>query len=281
MRAILIINDNSSEAIHAGEFALAVAQKIQVNIMLVNTAEITSKVSIKIPAGHLVKSTPDSYIDFHPASEMFCHLQTLNDRQSNFRPEIEEFDISDMTENEVIEFINKNHIWLMVKGMMDEISSSNKKKSLNAHAVLNKVLCPLLLVPANWEIKNIERMAYMADLRYCRLQIVKYLADVARAWDATLSIAHITAKGLPDMAEKYALIVFSEEVSNNIRYDQLLFNNIKEKDLTKVVDVMINGMRNDILVMVNHRFHFEEIVGRYITDTLPLNITIPLLIFPY
>jgi len=45
--------------------------------------------------------------------------------------------------------------------------------------------------------------------------------------------------------------------------------------------VMINGMHNDVLVMVNHRFHFEEIIGRYITEELPENITIPLLIFPY
>ncbi len=27
-------------------------------------------------------------------------------------------------------------------------------------------------VPQSWEIKNIERIVYMADLRYCRIKIV-------------------------------------------------------------------------------------------------------------
>jgi hypothetical protein len=246
----------------------------------VNTVVNTGKLVEKVPAGDIIKVGHDTYREKDAVSEMLYHLKLLNDGQCTFKPEIEEFDVSDMNENDVIEFINRNHIWMMVKGMADETTASNTKKSLNIHTVLNRVLCPLLLIPPQWQLKDIERLTYIADLRYCRIQVVRYLAELARPWNAALSIAHMSAKGLPDMAEKYALTVFSEEISNNVNYDQLFFNNIKEKDLVKVIDVMINGMHNDILVLVNHRFHFEEIVGRYITDTLPLNITIPLLIFP-
>lgn len=280
MRTLLIINDNSSEAKHAAEFALAIAQKIGANVTLVNTFVNSAKFVEKVPTGDIVKVDRDTYREKDSISEILYHLNLLNDGQAIFKPEIEEFNVSEMSEDRVIEFINRNHIWMMVKGMADELTASNTKRSLNIHAVLNRVLCPLLLVPAQWQLKDIERLTYMADLRYCRIQVLVYLAEIARPWNAALSIAHMSARGLPDMAEKYALIVFSEEISNNVNYDQLFFNNIKEKDLAKVVDVMINGMHNDILVMVNHRFHFEEIVGRYITDTLSLNITIPLLIFP-
>ena len=275
MKTLLIINDNSSEAKHAAEFALLVAQKVQANIMLMNTSVTLRKIKEKVPAGYVSKTD----IDEQSFSEMLYHLKTLSQGQGNFKPEIEEFDGSKMNENELIEFVNRNHIWMMIKGMPDIIPAA-AKKSLNIHTVLNRVLCPLLLVPAQWQIKDIERLAYIADLRYCRIQVVRYLALLARPWQAALSIAHMSAKGLPDMAEKYALIVFSEEVSQNVNYDNLFFNNIREKNLSKVIDVMINAMHNDILVMVNHRFHFEEIVGRYITDTLPPQITIPLLIFP-
>jgi len=280
MRTLLIINDNSFEAAHAAEFALLIAQKMQANIMLMNTSEVTTKVMEKVPAGDIVKAGPGFYYKEHPVSEMLHHLKMLSEQQISFKPEINEFDISNMNESEVIELVNRNHIWMMVKGMADEIPAANTKKGLNIHTVLNRVLCPLLLIPAQWQLKELERLAYIADLRYCRIQVVRYLAELARPWCASLSIAHMSANGLPDMAEKYALAVFSEEVSQNVNYDNLFFNNIKEKNLAKVVDVMINGMHNDILVMVNHRFHFEEIVGRYITDTLPLQITIPLIIFP-
>jgi len=113
------------------------------------------------------------------------------------------------------------------------------------------------------------------------LQVVRYVAEFAKSWHAPVAIAHISANGLPDMAEAYAVSVFSEEICPNINYDRLLFNNIREKDLAKAVDVLINGMHNDLLVLVNHRFHFKELVGYYIAPSLPLHITVPLLIFPY
>jgi Universal stress protein family len=281
MKTILIVNDNSPESRHAAEFALALAQKVKANLMLANTSTTINKVIKKIPVGAMVRANYGIGRNELPVSEMHYYLRSLSVGHAGFKPEIEEFEISDKTETEVISMINRSNIWLMVKGMGDKKPVLDTKKSINIHAVLNGVLCPLLLVPAQWQIKDIERLSYLADLRYCRIQIVRYLAELARPWNAALSIAHRSANGLPDMAEKYALAVFSEEVSHNVDYDELFFNNIKEKDLAKVVDVLINGMHNDLLVLVNHRFHFEEIVGRYITDTLPLNITIPLLIFPY
>jgi len=280
MRTILIVNDNSTEAKHAAEFAFTIAQKVQANIMLLNTSAVNTKVVKKIPVGAILRADAD-YHDELPVSDIHYYLKSLNEDGISFKPEIDEFDISAMNETEVIELVNRNNIWMMVKGMPDVIHATGAKKSLNMHAVLNRVLCPLLLIPPTWQLKDIERLVYIADLRYCRIEVVRYLAQLAKPWHAALSIAHMSANGLPDMAEKYALTVFSEEVCQNVNYDQLLFNNIKEKDLSKVVDVMINTMHNDILVMVNHRFHFEEIIGRYITDTLPLNITVPLLIFPY
>jgi hypothetical protein len=277
MRTILIVNDNSSEARHAAEFALVIAQRMEADILLVNTTVINQMVTEKVLAGDVSKAD----IDEHPFPGILHHLNTLNEGQLSFKPAIKEFDVAVMTESEMIELVIKNRIWMMVKGMADIRTIADAKKNLNIHTVLNRVLCPLLLIPPHWELKDLERLVYIADLRYCRIQVVRYLADIAKSWNADLSIAHMSARGLPDMAENYALSVFSEEFSTKVNYDQLFFNNIKEKDLAKAVDVMINAMHNDVLVFVNHRYHFEEILGRYITDSLPLNITIPLLIFPY
>jgi len=283
MRTLLIVFDNSPEARHASQFALNLAQKIKANILLANTIKISKKKVEKAVAWDVTKENPVTDHDHQEQSiqEVLAHLKSLNEGPDNFNPEIEELDISNMDENQVAQLVIKNHIWMIVKGTEDVLQTSPSKNGLDVHTVLNHVLCPLLLVPVSWQIKNIERLVYIADLRYCRIQVVRYLADLAKSWSADLSIAHLSAKGLPDMAEKYALSVFSEEVMPNVNYDRLFFNNINEKDLIKVVDVIINGMHNDLLVLVNHRFHFEKLKSRYLTDAVPLNITIPLLIFPY
>lgn len=277
MKTILIINDDSAEAKHAAEFALAIAKKAQANLMLANNFVKTQKIVELITVGE-----PDQIVlEESFVTSLSEHLRNLNEGSEDFKPVINEMDVSGMDEARIAEMINQNKIWMMVKGMADKLPTINAEHNLNIHIVLNRVLCPLLLIPVSWQIKDIERMVYIADLRYCRLHIVQYLADLARSWTADLSIAHTSAKGLPDMAERYALSVFSEEISPNVKYDHLFFNNIKERDLAKAVDVLINGMHNDLLVMVNHRFHFEELLGRYITDTLPVHLSVPLFIFPY
>jgi hypothetical protein len=278
MKTILIINDNSPEAKHAAEFALTVAKKTKANLTLANTFVKTQKSVGLVTAGGSGKIVMHEY----QTSKLLEHLNALNNKDAaDFKPLIEELDASNMDERGLAGMINLNQTWMMIKGMAETAPAGDGQHNLNMHVVLNKVLCPLFLIPISWSIKEIERMVYIADLRYCRIEVVRYLAELARPWRADLSIAHTSAKGLPDMAEKYALTVFSDEICKNVKYDQLFFNNIKEKDLSKTVDVLINGMHNDVLVMVNHRFHFEEILGRYITDTLPVHLNIPLLIFPY
>ena len=141
-------------------------------------------------------------------------------------------------------------------------------------------MCPLLLVPENSTLRDFEHIVYTVDLRYCCLQRLRYLKELAALYNANLLIAHLPAKGLPDMVQEYACAFFNEEISNHINYDKLFFNHIKDPDIKKVMDVLINMMNTDLLVLVNHRFHFEEIIGRYITPSLPAHITIPVLIFP-
>jgi hypothetical protein len=275
MKSILIINDNSAAATHAAEFALYIAQKMEANIILANTCKRHSRTYEVAHAGSHAENRETSF------QTNAADLLSLKNLAIEFKPQIEEFDWCEMDENKMAGFINRNDVWMMVKGMPVNPAGVSSQKNLNAKIILNKVLCPLLLVPENWEIKTLERIAYIADLRYCRVEIVRYLAQMAKPWRALVSIAQLTAKGLPDMAEKYALSVFNEAVCPNVNYDLLYFNNVKEKDFTRVVDVMINGLHNDLLVLVNHHFHIKEILGPYITDTLPEPVSVPVLIFPF
>lgn len=270
MKTILVINNATPEAGHAAQFALAIAKKMQANILLANTNKILSAVKV-LTDGSLHLDTDDSLLE---------NLEANNEIVDGFKPEINELDASTLNEIQLAEYIYRNDIGMIVKGELDGLSSLLPRKELNIHTVLNKVRCPLLLVPGNWQIKDIERMAYISDLRYCRSSIISQMARMAKPWDASTSVAHISVDGLPDMEERYAESVFKAATAG-VDYDKLFFNNIREKELLTAVDVLINGMHNDVLVLINHRYHFEAIIGRYITDALPRNIIVPLLIYPY
>ncbi len=278
MKTVLVINDNdkSRGVANAAGIAFFIAQKMQADLLVANVFKFNNTLNEKVIIGRDGEKQLDQY-----GTDLYEYLDMLNARPNDFEPKVTEIDASATNESELAEIINENNIWMVVKEVDAPAQLASYKENLNFDIVLNKIHCPLLLIPGNWLIKNIERIAYIADLRYCRMHIVKYLIELAKACHADLSIAHLAAVGIPDMDDKYANTLFDDEVRGHVHYDQLFFNNIREKDLTKAVDVLINGMHNDLLVMVKTRFHFIEILGPHLNNTLPSHITIPLLIFPY
>ncbi len=276
-KTIIVINDNTAEAAHAALLALKMAQKLKAGIILAN--------EVKVASGRARERQfawkNDGIADQEEAAYgLLERLKEYNDQDGPDQLDIREIDISDFVVDDLSRFIIKNNIWMIVKGT-HSFSGDANGLHLNIQHVLNKVMCPLLLVPAKFKIKDFEQIVYMADLRYCRLPVVRYLAEFAKPYQANLYIDHLSAKGLPHIDEKYADNFFTTEFKNKVNYDRLFFNNIRERDINKAVDVMINGMHIDMIAFVNHRFHFEEILGRMIPDNLPGQFTIPLIIFPY
>jgi hypothetical protein len=275
MKTILVISDHTPEAEHAAAFALMLAQSIQANILVADTIKAAQRHKEE-PVMAMAGATQTE--DKPKGIKDVLKLQ-INHNLS-YVPVIGEIDISEFDSVKLAETINKNQIFLVIEGKPDILPQTAGNLKFNIQSVLNKVLCPLLLIPKSWALKNFERIVYIADLRYCRLHVLKYLAKLALPNGAGISIAHLSAKGLTDIMDTYAGSIFNDEIVPLIHYGNLSLNNIKEKDLNKAVDVIINGMHTDLVVMVNHRFHFEKILGGRIGQVLPPEITIPVLIFP-
>jgi hypothetical protein len=277
-KTIIVINDNTSSAEHAALLALKLAQKIGANIVLANEVKVAAEDLVSV---HQV-AAKDPKTDFvaDTSGTLLTFLQSESASSEHAEIGISQIDISGFTVDDLSGFVIKNHIWMIVKGT-DTLLGKTDGLHFNIQYVLNKVMCPLLLVPANFKIKDFEQIAYLADLRYCRLPIVRYLCELAEACGASVYIDHLSAKGLPNMDENYADSFFNTEFKGKVKYDRLFFNNIRERNISKAVDVMIDGMHINLLAFVNHRFHFEEILGRIIPEHMPTQITIPVLIFPY
>jgi len=277
-KTIIVINDNTTAAEHAALLALKLAQKAGAGIVLANEITVTVGQSVVVHQSGVKEDGMSFGEETH--NSLLELLQSHNGLSGQVKIDISEIDISEFVVEDLSRFIIKNNIWMIVKGT-NSFRDQTDGLHINIQYVLNKVMCPLLLVPVNFSIKDFEHIAYIADLRYCRLPVLRYLAEFAASYQANLYIDHLSAKGLPHMDEKYALNFFNNEFKNKVSYEKLFFNNIRERNINKAVDVMINGMHIDMLAFVNHRFHFEQILGRMIPDNLPDHITIPLLIFPY
>jgi len=275
MKTILVITDHTPEAKHAAVFALMVAQIVGADILIADTIKVMElNKDQPVFAGAATEQPEEKMLNTKE------QLELIINPDGPYHPVISEIDISDYETADLIALINRNDIWLLVVGMPNLLPCRAGNLSVNIQSVLNRVHCPLLLIPQGWKLKHLERIVYIADLRYCRLPVLKYLAKLAAPFDAGISIAHLSAKNMVHIVGSYADAIFQNEIMPHIHYDKISLNNTRERDVNRAVDVLINGMHNDLIVLVNHRYHFEEIIGRYIADALPPEITVPVLIFP-
>ncbi|HVV56158.1 MAG TPA: hypothetical protein VHC47_12565 [Mucilaginibacter sp.] len=277
MRTIIVFNDNTPAAENAAEFALDIAQKVQGNILILNLNGVVYYEPVVRQL--LATNQKNANEDLYPVFTMADHLYGLvtNDE---FRPSIDDIDASEWREQDIARLIIRENVWMMVKGVAAQPEIYDTLTRVSTQSVLNRVACPLLLIPENYRHHSFTNIAYMADMRYCMQGIVKYLATLAAAYDANLVVEHLSMRGLPPLDDGYALTMFSEDIADKIKYDKIYFNNIKERNLDIAIDVMVNNMHTDLLAMVNHNFHFEEMFGRYITEVFPEHIPVPAIIFP-
>lgn len=272
MKNIIVFNDLSSAAENAAKVAANIARKLQVNLLIVNLVGASKRVMVN-SEGLIVAENGSFYEKAGLPVAPPEGAENINDA---FSPKTIQIDAWHFSERDLIQLVLKNDTLMMVQG----VNNYHSTPVANVQAILNRVNCPLLLVPQNYQEVNFERLIYTADLRYCRLAIVRYMADLARTFDATLMVAHLSADGLPHMEDSYARVIFDNEIASKVKYNKLGFNNIRERNLGQVVDVMVNGMQADMLAMINHKFHFEEIIGHSMDKPAADGINIPVLVFP-
>lgn len=259
MEKILFIHDSSPRSRKALKLAASLAEKLDARLLPAHTQVGQRAGREKIVAGSN---------NVRAAASAVTRVQAAEPALTG------ELDISAVGTAELAQLVNQERVGLILCA-----AECRFPAGLNLDTLLSRIHCPLLLIPDNWS-KRFERIVYLADLRYCRTDIVRYLAKLAAACAADLAVAHLTKEGLVHIEETYAHRLFEEQVRPQVKYDRLGFHYTRERDLAKAADVLTKGLHNELLVMTRNRYHFNELVGEAVSSRLPAHIQVPLLIFP-
>ena len=271
MKTILLIDDGSTAVVPAAKLALQLARTMEAGVLIAQTYCQAAVLAPKVLAGENRHKNVDTGSD-----TLHEILRKLNEEQAGYQPRITIADLKDADATGLAELSLRIDCAMIVRGCGKMPAG---RTAVDLQSLLNKLRCPLLMIPKDWSSVTFERITYITDLRYCLTDVMRYLAALAGPSQACLSLAHLSARGLTPIEENYGQQLFAK-VGRHVPDCKLTFNNIRERDVNRAVDVIINDLHNDLLVLVNHRFHFKEIVGERLTDQLPERINKPLLLFP-
>ncbi|SFT10009.1 hypothetical protein SAMN04487890_110169 [Mucilaginibacter polytrichastri] len=271
-----MFNDFSSEAEHAIEFALLLAAKTNSKLYIWNTlVKRKNLIAKELTVGHCSEEIEVS-VDGSGAVSKFDSGLTWN---GGLPSQVRFIAGIDFAVGNVLSIVEEFEIGMLVMGLTP---NSEGVKLIEAETIkcATKSGCPILLIPEKFEFKYFKKIVYPTDLRYSPHEILSFLNQLAESVNASILIANIALRGLPFMEDSYAVTIFKEAISKSGKRAQFYFNNVRERDVPRAIDVLINGMNNDLLVLMNNRFHFNELLGYSKPYAVPSNIRVPLLIFP-
>lgn len=277
MKNILIINKNPQDTERTTALALLLAGTTNAKLYFWNTSvSHTPSFAAEMSVAGSGKNLPEQPVSKNRWIEQLQHKFHLQTGLKTLVGFIE--NINFVSEN-VVAIVRKFNIGLLIKGIPEHADQETVIEG-NILSCSAKSGCPVLLVPEQFPYKSLEKIVYATDLRYCRQGVIRFLSKLAITFNARVLIANIAAKGLPFMENNYALDVFKDTIARPASHDHFYLNNIRERDIPKAIDVLANDMDTDLLVLVNHRYHFNELFGPVVPYLLPGYIHIPVLIFP-
>lgn len=252
MKEVLLLSDGSIHSDRALRVAAEVSRLAGVPLVVANVADVKAGVKVLI-SGRFEEATESQ----EPENNVYG----------------EEVDAHGLNEQELAQLVNQRASSLLISGL-------GNSATLCLHKILSRITCPMLVLPEYHTFNGFKRITYMADLRYCQLPIVRYLANMAKDKGASVHIAHLPASGLPRMDETYALDVFNSGIRRYVNYENLKFSNTTERDVQKATDVIINTMKTDLLALANHQYHFREVLQGQLSPGALNALHVPVLVFP-
>lgn len=274
MNNILVLINLSAGAERVAKLSLKVAQQLRTNLLLCNVFDL--------PVGK------PAYAGYHDAMDHFedkpyLSIEDLADnikadyyyehRNAAYHPKIDCLHATVFNSDKVREIVTDNQVNLIVTGIHDllELNTSGLL------SLINKANCPVLVIPEDATFSTLDTTAYITDLRYCDLEVVKFL----KTFNAKIFVTHVSSSGIPDMEDGYAQSLLTDAIANKVGYNKLFLRNIKGVNRKKDLEVVTQTAGIKFFTIVNRKHYVLE---RFLSDTADTRRnyhSVPLMIMPY
>ncbi len=279
MEKIVVINNDSKEALQAAKYAFQLACFYNKDIVLANLISAERSMLNKVAHSEAVPAGFEVVLgDYEKPETVGDHLNCLT-TDTGFHPAVQSMDASGFGEREMIAYVNFHKPCLIIHGLAADVENHNNGRRINMKWVLNRVQTPVLLVPELAQVKKIQRIVYLADLRYAQTPVINYLAKW-RVENESVIVAHLCTQGLSELDKSYADHLFNNELMRKVVCKNLFFSNLCAKSFFDTIDEVVHGMEADMLVCLNHSYHFTQIFGSLAELKTPGYISVPVLVFP-
>ncbi|HEY8783539.1 MAG TPA: universal stress protein [Mucilaginibacter sp.] len=286
MKTIAVLTDFSRRSEHAAMYALHIARKIKADVLLYNAFLVPA--SSPHAADHGWPAEDYDEIKKSTEKKLNALARKLKNELKedsfpwNYLPAINYQCEEGAIANNIAELEEDKSLVLIVMATHGTDDISAFMMGNNCRQVIDAASTPLLIVPENCSIKNIEKFTFAMDIVHNDIEYIKSLSTLAKLFSAELLIANVSRHSHATEDHQMAINAFKKEIMHKINYSRVYYRNIPNDNVKEGLDWLIENIRFDILVMVHRKgdlsdFFFKPSITKKIAD----HAYIPLLVYPY
>ena len=283
MKKILVLTDFSTGAVYAAEFALHIAKTIGASILIARIIEPINQFVDDTVFDLVEKETNDII------NENMIQLKKIEDNLNkilptkgvfNYRIEITKTVSFGTLAVDVKKLIEKNSIDLVIMGSRKSNSISRFFLGSKTHTLLDKIECPILLIPESLKFEGIQNITYATDLPLNNRKALQFLGNFAAYFNATVTVNHLSKDSFPaKKSEKNIEKSINDQLENN--YKPVLYHTLKGNDVVEGLLETLGNHKVDILVMVHKKYlQLHGLLHVSLSKKMADKSFIPLLILP-
>jgi nucleotide-binding universal stress UspA family protein len=253
MKTILVLTDFSTNAKAAAETALVLAQQTGADLLLFNTY-------IKLPF------IPSSTYMAWPPEYSTCFRDESTDKlrtEAKRLQEILALEPSAASRNKIScsnaegplaenvrKIVKQRNLDMVIMGGRHKKAGDLIFGSDIKH-VVNKVGCPVLIIPDQKVAKRIQNIGFATDLAEQDITALKWLMRLAADFDANINVCHIctTSDQIPVFGPEDKIYNFVEEMAS-INHERISFTELEGKHIVKELEQFNKETKADLLALV-------------------------------
>ncbi|WP_295711446.1 universal stress protein [Mucilaginibacter sp.] len=287
MKTILVPTDFSAPANNAPRYALHLAKGMKTGIRLCSAISVPAEARMAPQVAWPLEDYTSMKNFTTEQLELSVEKlkQKLKDQAEGLPPDYQpaigySSEVGSVTEV-IRNVVGEQKMSLVVMGMSGAGGLSRFFLGSNSRELIEKANFPVILIPADFIYKPIQKIAFATDLSKSDIEVIHSLASMARYFNAEILVSHVTDEKSENPRKKQDIDNFLSEVSDKANYPKIYYRHVRSVDIDSGLNWLYEHSQIDMLAMVHrpHNFLSKLISGSH-TQRLAKHITIPLLVFP-
>jgi len=272
MKIILVPTDFSDLAKNALKFAVKIAHATKSKIIIMHSVH-----PMFIATDADMFGYPDVFEE-ETTEALQKQMDELVAFVSEHGVDAEKLMIKGLLGDNISSLVEENNIDLVVTGTNGAKGLEAFLLGTNSVTLLEKLTCPVLIIPADAKYHSIKKIMYATDFQYGDVRELAEICELAQAFNAEVTVTHVNTDLSNVTKDSEDMDWFSEIGDSMITYKNIRYKLIYDQDVIEALEKEIKESGTDILCMSTvEKDFFKKLVSKSNTKEMAFHTKIPLM----